>query len=427
MGELLQKIKDESRKMMILARWIVIGIVSGLVIGGLSTAFGYAIQYATVFRETHPFMVYFLPAAGVCIVLVYHLAGIEKPQGTNIVISSIHSGDHLPSRMAPLIVIATVLTHLCGGSAGREGAALQFGGSLGSSFARLIHADKKDMNVMIMCGMSAAFSAVFGTPVAAALFSMEIVSIGIMEYAALVPCVIASVTASRFAHTMGFGPESMGFIHIPEFTPVTAAEIGLLALLCAFLSVAFCVLMQKVSGLFELIFKGNQYLMIIAGGCMIALLSLIPGFDAYLGAGINVIEDATRGNAVWYAFIMKLIFTVITIAAGYKGGEIVPSFFIGATFGAVFGHMIGLSPSLCAACGMASLFCGVTNCPVTSLLICFELFGFSGVLYYLICISISFMMSGYYGIYKSQRIIYSKYRPEYVNRTVKVSEWKKRK
>ena len=171
--------------------------------------------------------------------------------------------------------------------------------------------------------------------------------------------------------------------------------------------------------MFKKIFRENQYAAIIAGGSMIVLLSLVPGFDVYLGAGVPVIIEATNGNAVWYAFIVKLLFTVITMGSGYKGGEIVPAFFIGATFGCVFGHIAGFPAPLAAACGMAALFCGVTNCPITSLLICFELFGFSGVPYYLITIAISYMMSGYYGIYKAQRIMYSKYRPEFINRTVK--------
>lgn len=416
------RVLDELNKLLIMLKWILTGIVCGGVIGGLSTIFGYTIQFVTDFRLSHPYMVCFLPLAGVIIVLVYHLSGVKKPQGTNIVIASIHSGEHLPSRMAPLIFVATVLTHLCGGSAGREGAALQFGGSLAASFGRLIHADRKDMNIIIMCGMSAAFSAVFGTPVASALFSMEIVSIGIMQYSALVPCVAASVTASLFAHTMGFAPESMGKIAVPALSVITASKTVLLALLCAFLSVAFCVMMQRTGGLFEKLFKGNQYLAIVSAGIIIAALSFIPGFDDYLGAGVPVIVAATKGNAVWYAFIIKMIFTAITIGAGYKGGEIVPAFFIGSTFGCFFGHLLGLPPSLSAACGMIALFCGVTNCPVTSLLISFELFGFGGVSYYLISVAISYMMSGYYGIYKAQRIMYSKYRPEFVNRTVRVSK-----
>ena len=425
MEELKKRIKDEGGKLVIMFKWILTGVVSGGVIGGMSTFFGYAIQFVTDFRISHPFMVFLLPAAGVLIVFVYHICGVKKPQGTNIVIASIHSGEHLPSRMAPLIFFATVLTHLCGGSAGREGAALQFGGSLAATFGRLIHADRKDMNIIIMCGMSAAFSAVFGTPVAAALFSMEIISIGIMQYSALVPCAAASVTASLFAHTMGLAPESMGSIAVPGLNFLTASKTVLLSLLCAFLSVAFCVLMQSAGGFFEKIFRGNQYYAIITAGISIALLSLIPGFTDYLGAGVPVIVEATHGSAAWYAFIIKMLFTAVTIGAGYKGGEIVPAFFIGSTFGCVFGKLIGLPPSLAAACGMISLFCGVTNCPVTSLLISFELFGFSGVSYYLISVAISYMMSGYYGIYKAQRIMYSKYRPEFVNRTVKVSRWKK--
>jgi len=174
-------------------------------------------------------------------------------------------------------------------------------------------------------------------------------------------------------------------------------------------------MLHQTEHLYKKLFK-NQYLRVVVGGCLIIVLTLLVGDQTYNGTGMHVIEEAMEGHVVPYAFLLKMLFTAITIGAGYKGGEIVPSFFIGATFGCLFGNILGFAPDLCAAVGMASLFCGVTNCPITSLLISFELFGYEGMPYYLLAIAFSYMLSGYYGLYSSQRIMYSKYRTQFINR-----------
>ena len=356
-----------------------------------------------------------LPAAGLLITGAYQLLKDENDSGTNLILSAIHSGDNIPLRMAPLIFFSTLITHLFGGSAGREGAALQLGGSIGSGIGTLFRFSDKEQKVLIMCGMSAAFSAVFGTPLAAAIFAMEVVSVGIMHYSALLPCVISSLIAHQIAVAFGATAESFIVSNIPSVAIVPALEIALLAVFCALASILFCILLHQSGHLFQKLFA-NKYLRIVIGGLIIVALTALVGNQNYNGTGMNVIQQCFQGSAPPFAFLLKMVFTAITLAVGYKGGEIVPSFFIGATLGCLFGSIAGISPSLCAAVGMGAVFCGVTNCPITSLLICFELFGFEGMPYYLLAIAISYVVSGYYGLYQSQKIVYSKYKNAYINR-----------
>ncbi len=396
-------------------KWVIFALITGLVVGSIATMFHFSITIATMVREKTPWVIFLLPIGGLIIVRCYRMVKDEKELSTNSVLSAIHSNEKLPLKMAPLIFVSTVITHLFGGSAGREGAALQLGGSIGNGLGALFHFDDDDKHIMIMCGMSAAFAALFGTPMAAAIFSMEVISVGIMQYSALVPCVIASLSAFSVAQAFGVGQELFLVSQVPNFTIFSATKITILAVLCAVLSIAFCVLLHQTEHLYKKLFK-NQYLRVVVGGCLIIVLTLLVGDQTYNGTGMHVIEEAMEGHVVPYAFLLKMLFTAITIGAGYKGGEIVPSFFIGATFGCLFGNILGFAPDLCAAVGMTSLFCGVTNCPVTSLLISFELFGYDGMPYYLLAVAFSYMLSGYYGLYSSQRIMYSKYRTQFINR-----------
>lgn len=396
-------------------KWVLFSILSGIAIGLVGTAFYFCMDLVTEIRFEHPWLICLLPAAGLLITGAYQLLKDENDSGTNLILSAIHSGDNIPLRMAPLIFFSTLITHLFGGSAGREGAALQLGGSIGSGIGTLFRFSDKEQKVLIMCGMSAAFSAVFGTPLAAAIFAMEVVSVGIMHYSALLPCVISSLIAHQIAVAFGATAESFAISNIPSVTIVPALEIALLAVLCALASILFCILLHQTGHLFQKLFT-NKYLRIVIGGLIIIALTALVGNQNYNGTGMNVIQQCFQGSTPPLAFLLKMVFTAITLAVGYKGGEIVPSFFIGATLGCFFGTVAGISPSLCAAVGMGAVFCGVTNCPITSLLICFELFGFEGMPYYLLAIAISYVVSGYYGLYQSQKIVYSKYKNAYINR-----------
>ncbi len=397
-------------------RWVIFSIISGLLIGAAGTIFSLSMSFVTAVRLSHPWVVFLLPIGGLLIVGAYRLLKSEDHAGTNLVLSAIHSGDHLPVRTAPLIFVSTIITHLFGGSAGREGAALQLGGSLGNGIGKVMHLDDKDKNVMIMCGMSAAFSALFGTPVSAAIFSMEVVSVGIMHYSALVPCAIAALIAQGVATLAGIRPETFVIAYVPDFSIISAVKISFLAILCALVSILFCVTLHTGEHLYKRFFK-NPFIRVFAGGCLVILLTLLVGDQTYNGAGMDFIarcmEEATVRPE---AFLLKLLFTAATLCAGFKGGEIVPAFFTGASFGCLFGSLTGFSPTLCTAVGMTAVFCGVTNCPITSLLISFELFGYAGVPYFLLSIAFSYMVSGYFGLYHNQKIMYSKYKANYINR-----------
>lgn len=396
-------------------KWVVFAILTGTIVGLVSSAFYFVLSFVTIVREQNSWIIYLLPIAGLAIVATYHFMKNDNDGGTNLVISAVHSGDRIPLRMTPSIFISTALTHLFGGSAGREGAALQIGGSIGNALGKLFRFDEKDTHVIIMCGMSAAFSTLFGTPMAAAIFPMEMVSVGVMYYMALVPCVVSSLTAHGIAVLLGVAGEAFHVTGIPSLQLVPTLQVVLVAVICAFISIGFCGILHRVEELYKKFLK-NPYLRIFVGGCLVVLLTILVGDNSYNGAGMHVIEEAISGNVAPEAFILKIIFTALTIGAGYKGGEIVPTFFVGATLGCLLGQMIGLSPSLCAAIGMISLFCGVTNCPISSLLISFELFGFEGMPYYLVAVAFSYMLSGYSGLYRSQKIMYSKYKTDFINR-----------
>lgn len=416
MKELIQnKLIHQTKLVGTSIRWVIFAILSGLIVGGIGTLFYFGMYLVTLTRTKNPWLIFLLPVSGLVIVGCYRLLHDEKDTGTNLVLSAIHSDEELPLRMAPLIFLSTLITHLFGGSAGREGAALQLGGSIGNGLGKLFRFDDKDKHIMIMCGMSAAFSALFGTPMAAAVFSMEVVSVGVMYYAALVPCVISSLVASMVARYFGVSQELFLIEKIPTFRFLPAVKISVLAILCAGVSILFCIMLHSSDHLYKRFFK-NAYIRIFVGGCLVIALTLLVGDQTYNGAGMNMIEQYMQGQVPPEAFILKMLFTAVTLGAGFKGGEIVPSFFTGAAFGCLFGNILGFSPSLCTAVGMTAVFCGVTNCPITALLISFELFGYDAMPYFLLAVAFSYMLSGYYGLYSSQKIIYSKYKTNYINR-----------
>ena len=402
-----------------LIKWMILAVITGCVTGAVSSLFARALRLVTEYRGENHWVFFLLPLSGILIVFLYQKIGREDG-GTNQVLSTIRSQDDVPLRSAPLIFVSTILTHLTGGSAGREGAAIQLGGSIGNQIGRWLRLDKEDSHVMVMCGMSAAFSAVFGTPMAAAVFSMEVVSVGVMYYAALLPCVIASLVASEFAAGFGIHPENFHVTGIPEFTAVTGLKMIVVAVGCAVVSILFCVVLHAVSRICSRWLK-NPYIRVAVGAAAVIIITLILGTTDYMGAGNELIQRAVEeGSARPLDFLWKIVLTAITMRVGFRGGEIVPSLCIGATFGCVMGQLLGLPAPICAASGMAALFCGVTNCPVTSVLIAFELFGFQGVSYYLIAVAVSYAVSGYYSLYRDQTIVYSKYKARYINRHTRV-------
>lgn len=413
--EKIEKIKSNTYVLLTwgFLKWLFIAVIVGAIVGAAGTAFSMALGFATSYRTDNKLIIFAMPIAGVVIVFLYNVMKLSRDPGTNNIIKGARSEEKVSLKLAPLIFAATFLTHITGGSAGREGAALQIGGSLASPFGKLFKLDKEDTSILIMCGMAAGFSALFGTPVAAAVFAVEVTIVAAAQYSALVPCMVSGVTAAVVSKILGAEPESFIVSGIPSFNSEAAPHllrVILLGAACAAVSVLFCVAIHEAGNLYEKYIK-NAYIRAAVGGAIVVVLTLLIGTTDYNGAGMNVIERAFSGQAFPVAFLIKILFTALTLGAGFKGGEIVPSFFVGATFGCAFGGLIGLSPSFGAAVGLLAVFCGVTNCPFATIILSIELFGASGLAYYALAIVISYMLSGYRGLYSAQQFYQSKLKP----------------
>ena len=410
-------IKDESKAawkyIWTFVKWLFIAGVTGIVGGLVGTAFNLSVTWATNTRTAHPWLLLLLPVSGLLIAGLYRLTKMEN-ENTNAIIDSIHFGDKVPLMLVPAIFISTTITHLFGGSAGREGAALQIGGSLGCYIGRAFRLDDKDMRLATLCGMSAVFAALFGTPLTATLFALEVISVGVIYYSALVPCIVASLFALEMANIFGIAPTHFDVV-IEPISELMLLKVSALAIVCSLMSTVFCLSMHKTEHLFANLIK-NPYLRIAAGGALVALITAILGTGDYNGAGMNIIKRAIEeGQAKPDAFFWKLILTAITIGCGFKGGEVVPTFFIGATLGCVLGSLLGIPAGFAAAIGLICVFCGAVNCPVASIVLSIELFGSTDLVYFALACGIAYMLSGYFGLYSSQKIMYSKLRAEFIN------------
>lgn len=395
------------------AKWVSVAITTGIFCGIIGSVFHHGVHIATELRAENPWLLWCMPVAGLAIVGFYKLTKTEG-QGTNDIIDAVHHGKGLSILLLPAIFIGTILTHLCGGSAGREGAALQMGGTIGYHTGRLCNLDDRDMRTATLTGMAAFFSALFGTPLAATVFAIVVISVGIMYHAAFIPCFAASLVAYAVSIVMGVEPTRFD-VAIPATDVSLVLRVGVLATLCAFVSIIFC----KVIHVAEHQMKKripNSWTRVIAGGFAVAILTTICGTTDYNGAGMEVITAAVEeGTAHPMAFLLKILFTAVTLAAGFKGGEVVPSFFVGATFGCVMGPLLGIPAGFAAALGLVAVFCGATNCPIASIFLAIELFGEGGLLYFALTCGISYMLSGYTGLYSSQTILYSKLKAQYIN------------
>lgn len=420
MNEYFLKIDDKIRKKYVAVvgsclKWILLGSGMGLLLGAVGTLFYFCIESASYFRQQHSWIIWLLPLGGAAIALFYSAVGYRHDRGTNLVLLAVRDNEKMSIKHTVSIFVASVITHLFGGSSGREGAALQIGGSIGSQLGRTLRLDEDDKRILTMCGMSAAFSALFSTPIAAAFFAMEVISVGIFHYSAIVACVVSAVIANEFSSLFGVSSLKAEVI-FPKSNVEAYLKIVLLAILCALLSNIFCTTMKYASLGYKKI--KNHILRAVTGGIIVAFLTFLVGTHDYNGAGGDVIARAFTEPSRPEAFILKLIFTALTLCAGFKGGEIVPVFFVGATFGSVFADLIGMDCSVGASVGMIALFCGVTNCPIASILLSMELFGSEGIIFYAIACAIAFMLSGYQGLYSEQKILYSKVKTKYINKTI---------
>ncbi len=310
-------------------KWAAIAVLIGLIGGAIGTAFRLAVVFSNTTWEQHRWLTWLLPLSGLFIVWLYQKAGVDHPAGTNRVFRSVRREEKLPLKAAPLIFVATVLTHLCGGSAGREGAALQIGGVVEAGTSRILKLHPSDSSIAVLMGMSAVFAALFDTPITTVVFALEVISVGIIHYAGLVPCLISSFIAAGVTEFFAKNEFAGISIAFPTVTAMILLKVMVLGLCCALLSILTVV---AFNGMRHLLVRlvSNRYLLVLCGAFLLILLTYLTPSAAYNGSGTEGIMEALQGNARWWSFLVKLLFTAVTLGVGFKGGEVLPTFFVGA-------------------------------------------------------------------------------------------------
>ena len=403
----LNKLHHPKEFILLFFRWGFLGVIMGILGGLLGAVFHHALHFVTHLRGEYTWLIFLLPLGGLFTVALYRVLKLQNNRGTNEIIESALNGKTLNPRIALAIFLSTATTHLLGGSAGREGAALQLGGSTASLLAQWMHLREENRKVLVMAGMSAVFAGLFGTPLTATLFCMEFASVGTLFSPALLPCYLAAYLASRVSGFFGVHAEGLLLESALPITIHSSWRILVLAMLVSGLGIAMCWIFHQAEHLAKHKLP-NPYLRIALGGAAVVVMTLLAGDHRFNGAGMDMALAAVEGHADWYSFAAKLLFTAVTLAAGFKGGEIVPTFCIGATFGCVVGGLLGLDPGIAAALGLVGLFCCATNSPVASIVLSIEMFGSANLYAFALVCVICFVLSGNSGLYASQIIQFSK-------------------
>lgn len=385
-------------------KWGMISLIAGACIGSASAGFLISLDWATGFRESHLWLIALLPAGGFLIGWLYYHFGQEVEAGNNLLIDTIHRPEKIiPFRMAPLVYIGTIATHFFGGSAGREGTALQMAGAIADQFSRPFRLTVKDRRILVISAVAGGFGSVFGTPLAGAVFGLEFFLIGRIRYNALFPAVMTAVIADQVTQLWGAHHThySIGFIPDISFLNITYAVVaGAIFGLCA---ATFSKVMHKVSRFFKAQIAYPP-LRPVAGGVMVVLAVWALGTTEYIGLGIPTILSAFEQPLPAYAFALKMLLTIITLSAGFKGGEVTPLFFIGVVLGNALGYFIPLPLGLLAGMGFVAVFAGATNTPIACSIMAIELFGAECGVYVALACVVSYLLSGHNSIYGGQVI-----------------------
>ncbi|KAB1069098.1 voltage-gated chloride channel family protein [Tamlana haliotis] len=395
---------EQIPSLLYLLKWTLICAVLGAIVGSVSAFFLISLEWATDYRESNQWIIWFLPIGGFIIGLSYHLYGSSVVKGNNLLLEEFHSPKKIiPFRMAPLVLFGTVLTHLFGGSAGREGTAVQVGGAIADRLTKILKLTNRDRKILLIAGISAGFASVFGTPLAGGIFALEVLILGRIRLDAIIPSFMAAIFANYFCHIWKVSHTHYTISNVAEMTPI---------------NVLWCLLAGIIFGLVAMLFSKSTHfwghlfgkfikyppLRPVVGGVILAVTIYLMGTTKYIGLGIPTIVDAFNVELNSYDFILKLLFTSFTLGAGFKGGEVTPLFFIGAALGNVLIWFIPLPMGLLAGMGFVAVFAGATNTPIACTVMGIELFGIeSGVFIALAC-STAYLFSGHSGVYSSQII-----------------------
>jgi len=382
-------------------KWFFLSIIVGILAGTASALFLVSLDWVTNFRENNLSIILFLPLAGLIIGLAYHYWGTNVVKGNNQLLEEFHNPKQvIPLKMAPMVLFGTLITHLFGGSAGREGTAVQMSAAISDQFSHIFKLKTHDRQILIIIGISAGFASVFGTPLAGAVFALEVLILKKYRYDAILPSLFAAIIADFTCTAWNVSHTQYNIAYVPVLSFVNI----LWAILAGIIFGLAAMLFSGTTHFFAAVFKKINYAPIrpLIGGIFIAVTVWMMGSSKYIGLGIPMIESAFKTDLNSYDFLIKILFTSITIGAGFKGGEVTPLFFIGATLGNVLVWFVPLPMALLAGMGLVAIFAGASNTPIASTILGFELFGIESVYFIGIACAFSYLFSGETGIYTSQ-------------------------
>lgn len=406
----IKKIKDfilsieQVPTFLYLFKWIFICLLLGIITGSVSAFFLLSLDWVTNWRESHLWIIALLPLGGFIIGLSYHYYGNSVVKGNNLLLEEFHSPKKIiPFRMAPLVLFGTILTHFFGGSAGREGTAVQIGGAIADRFTKVLNLSKRDRQIILICGISAGFASVFGTPLAGGIFALEVLILGRIRLDAIIPSFMAAVFANYFCEFWNVSHTHYHIDIVPEMNPINLLYALLAGVIFGLVAMLFSKTTHFWSNLFN---KKIKYppLRPVIGGVILAVIIYFMGTTKYIGLGIPTIVAAFTENLNSYDFILKLLFTSFTLGAGFKGGEVTPLFYIGAALGNILIWFIPLPMGLLAGMGFVAVFAGATNTPIACTIMGIELFGIEAGVFIALACSTAYLFSGHTGVYSSQII-----------------------